>query len=74
MADTEKAIVKRPNAIQRWWGETIGELRKVTWPTVAAARRLTVIVLVVMFSTSVVLGLLDFIFAKVITALLGSVG
>jgi preprotein translocase subunit SecE len=70
VADSDKQIVKRPNAIKRWWGETIGELRKVTWPTVAAARRLTVIVLIVMFSTSVVLGLLDFIFSRVIGALL----
>ena len=70
MADSDKQIVKRPNAIKRWWGETIGELRKVTWPTVPAAWRLTKIVLVVMFGTSVVLGLLDFVFAKIITALL----
>ena len=70
MPDNDKQIVKRPNAIQRWWGETIGELHKVTWPTVAAARRLTVIVIVVMFSTSVVLGLLDFLFSRIIGALL----
>jgi preprotein translocase subunit SecE len=70
MPDDVKQIVKRPNAVKRLWTETIGELRRVTWPTVAAARRLTVIVLAVMVATSVALGLLDFIFAKVITALL----
>jgi preprotein translocase subunit SecE len=70
MADGEKQIVKRPNAIRRMWTETIGELRRVSWPTVAAARRLTMIVIVVMFLTSFALGLLDKIFAVVITALL----
>jgi preprotein translocase subunit SecE len=70
---TEKAKevqVKKPNAIQRWWKETIGELRKVSWPSTKEAWRLTVIVLLVMVSTSALLGLLDFLFSKIITALL----
>ncbi len=62
--------VKKPNAIQRWWKETIGELRKVTWPTFVEARRLTVIVLAVMVATAILLGTLDFVFSRVITALL----
>ena len=62
--------VKKPNAIQRWWKETIGELRKVTWPTLLEARRLTVIVLLVMVATAALLGTLDFVFSRVITALL----
>ena len=35
MADksSKKAKAKKQNAIQRWWRETVGELRKVTWPT-----------------------------------------
>ncbi len=57
------------SSVQRWWRETIGELRKVSWPTPAEARRLTGIVLVVMFSMSALLGLLDFVFSRVITAL-----
>jgi len=67
---TKEVQVKKPNAIQRWWKETIGELRKVSWPTVADARKLTVIVLVVMFLTAVLLGTLDLGFSKIITALL----
>lgn len=71
MAEKAKEVqVKKPNAIQRWWKETIGELRKVTWPTPREAWRLTVIVIIVMVSTSAVLGLLDFVFSKIITALL----
>ncbi len=62
--------VKKPNAIQRWWKETIGELRKVSWPTLSEARRLTVIVLGVMVATAILLGVLDFVFSKVVTLIL----
>jgi preprotein translocase subunit SecE len=41
-----KLAVKKTNAIVRWWRETIGELRKVTWPTPPEAWRLTKIVIV----------------------------
>lgn len=70
---TEKAKevqVKKPSGIQRWWKETIGELRKVSWPTTKEAWRLTWIVLLVMVSTSALLGLLDFVFSIVIKAIL----
>ncbi len=71
MAEKAKEVqVKKPNAIQRWWKETIGELRKVSWPTPREAWRLTVIVIAVMVATSVLLGALDFGFSKIITALL----
>jgi preprotein translocase subunit SecE len=62
--------VKRENAIQRWWRETMGELRKVSWPTTKEAWRLTRIVLLVMFGMSALLGLLDFVFSKLITLVL----
>jgi preprotein translocase subunit SecE len=62
----EKIQPKQPNRFVRWWRETIGELRKVSWPTVPEARRMTGIVLVVMAATAVVLGLLDFIFSRLI--------
>jgi preprotein translocase subunit SecE len=61
--------VKRENAIQRWWRETVGELRKVSWPTTHEAWRLTRIVLMVMFGMSALLGFLDFVFSKLITLL-----
>ena len=41
---------KKPNIIQRtknWWRQTIGELRKVSWPTKEDALALTRIVLIV---------------------------
>jgi preprotein translocase subunit SecE len=63
--------VKQPGRIARWWRETIGELRKVSWPTPHDAWRLTKIVLVVMVLMSLVLGLLDFVFSSIIRLVLG---
>ena len=69
MADkTDKE--KKPNAIQKLWRETIGELRKVAWPSIPEARRLTVIVLIVMVAMSALLGTLDLVFSKLITLIL----
>jgi preprotein translocase subunit SecE len=61
---------KKPNAIKRLWRETVGELRKVTWPTPREAWKLTRVVLVVMFLMSAFLGLMDFVFSKLMTLLL----
>jgi preprotein translocase subunit SecE len=61
---------KKPNRIQKWYRETYGELRKVTWPTPQEAMRLTKIVLIVMTAMSVVLGVLDSVFAWIITTIL----
>jgi preprotein translocase subunit SecE len=60
---------KKPNAIQRWWRETMGEMRKVSWPSTQDAWRLTRIVLLVMFGMSMVLGLLDYVFSRLVTLL-----
>ncbi|MEN6482723.1 MAG: preprotein translocase subunit SecE [Anaerolineaceae bacterium] len=56
----------KPNKIQRWWRSTIGELRKVTWPTTKEAWRLTKITLIVMAFMSAILGLLDFVFSSLV--------
>ncbi len=67
MAKTEKKQSterRQPNRIQRYFRETIGELRKVNWPTRQEATNLTIIVLIVTFSMSVVLGLLDFLYSR----------
>ncbi len=55
--------------IQRFWRETVGELRKVTWPTSTEAWKMTRLVLVVMAVMSLILGLLDFAFSKLINLL-----
>ncbi len=69
-AEKDREKSKQPNRAVRWWRETIGELRKVAWPTIQETRRLTGIVLIVMFLMSAVLGLLDFLFSKLITLLI----
>ena len=61
---------KKPNVVQRYFRETIGELRRVSWPTWKEAWDLTKIVLIVMVAMSMVLGLLDYIYSTVITRLL----
>jgi preprotein translocase subunit SecE len=60
---------KKPNAILVWYRATVGELRKVTWPTPKDAWRLTRIVLLVVAAMSALLGTLDYLFSKVITLL-----
>ncbi len=62
---------KQPGRIARFWRETIGELRKVSWPTLPEARRLTMIVLVVMAIMAVFLGLIDFVFSALMGLILG---
>ena len=61
---------KKQNFIARWWRETSGELKKVSWPTRHEAWRLTRIVIVVLVAMSALLGILDFLFSRGITFLL----
>jgi preprotein translocase subunit SecE len=55
--------------IQRFWRETIGELRKVTWPTPKEAWKMTRLVLLVMVLMAAILGVLDFAFSQLISLL-----
>ena len=70
MVKEKKEVRRKPNAIQRYFGETLGELRKVSWPTRREAMNLTIIVLIVMVSMSFVLGFLDWIYTRVFALLL----
>ena len=67
----DKPVVKKPNKIQKWWRETVGELRKVTWPTKEEALKMTKIVIVVVLATALFLGVVDFIFSRLVGLLLG---
>ncbi len=69
MAEKDEKKEQKPNRVTRWWRETIGELRKVTWPTPKEAWRLTKLVLIVMAGMSVMLGIFDFIFSTLISLL-----
>ena len=68
----------RPNIFQRIWNkireflrETIGELRKVNWPSRQEAIRLTQIVIAVIFIMAAILGGLDFLYARFFALLIG---
>ena len=61
MAEKAKKVKKQENAIQRYYRETTGELRKVSWPTWPEARRLTVLVLVVMLVIGLFLAGVDYL-------------
>jgi preprotein translocase subunit SecE len=58
-----KLARQQPNKIQTFFRETIGELRKVSWPTRQEAINLTVIVLIVIGVMSLFLGVLDLLFS-----------
>ena len=70
MADKDKKS-KNQNAIQRYFNETSGELRKVSWPTRQEAIQLTLLVLLVMVIMGIFLGLVDRIAEELINLLLG---
>ena len=73
MAKVEKkSSRKQQNAVTRLFRETIGELRKVTWPTRQEAINLTIVVLIVIALMSTFLGVLDLIYARFFVLILGS--
>jgi preprotein translocase subunit SecE len=59
-----KKQAKQPTGIRRWYRDTMGELRKVSWPTPREARSLTVVVVFVMVVMAIVLGGLDLAFFR----------
>jgi preprotein translocase subunit SecE len=63
---------KRENAIQRFFRETMGELRRVTWPTWLEARNLTVVVIIVMIFMALFLWGIDSGATKLLTLMIGS--
>ena len=65
----KKVVQKRENVIARFFRETIGELRKVSWPTWQEAKNLTLIVLIVILSMSVLLGSFDLLFSYLFSLL-----
>lgn len=71
MAD-KQVVRKQPNTLQRLYRETVGELRKVSWPTRREAANLTIIVLVVIVAMTLILGSLDILFSWLLTLLVGA--
>ena len=67
MAKTAVVEKKRePNAVVRYFRETSAELRKVTWPTRQEARHLTTVVVIVVVVMAIALGLVDYVFSRLI--------
>jgi preprotein translocase subunit SecE len=50
---------RKQNFLSRFISETVGELRKVSWPTRDEALRLTAIVMMVLIASSLFLGAID---------------
>lgn len=71
MAEKEKKVKKSENAVQRYFRETSGELRKVNWPTWPEAKRLTGLVLLVMVVVGVFLSLVDYASDLLVNLILG---
>jgi len=64
-------VKARPNAVQSFFRETAGELRKVSWPTWPEARQLTLLVLAVMVVMGVILGITDAAARALLNLILG---
>ena len=70
--EENKAVQPRKqNFIQRYFRETVGELRKVNWPTRQETTNLTIVVLIVLVVMSTFLGTLDVLFNRLIGLLVG---
>lgn len=67
----QKKTIKKQSGIRRFYRETVGELRKVTWPTQQEAKNLTFIVIMVTFGMSAFLGIVDFLFTRLFALILG---
>ena len=66
-----KKVAKKPNRIVRFVRETVGELRKVSWPSRQEAINLTIIVIIVMVATSIFLYSVDLVAARLLTLAIG---
>ncbi len=64
---TEK---RKQNAIRRFFRETIGEIRRVTWPTREEATYLTILVLITMVGVGTLLALVEALSLQIMNHLL----
>ncbi len=59
-------------SVVRFFAEVFSELRKVTWPTRQVATRLTLLVIALSATIGVFLGLIDMLFARVLSVISGT--
>ena len=62
----ESVVTRFTEGVRRYYRETRGELRRVTWPTREESQRLTLVVIGVTIVFAIFLGLLDFIFSSTV--------
>lgn len=66
-----KATAKKENVVIKYLKETRAELKKVNWPSRQEATNLTLIVIAVTTFMALLLGLIDYIFARLFELILG---
>jgi len=71
LAAKKKTSKKQGNSIQRFARETIGELRKVSWPTRDEAWQLTLIVIATMIVIGIFLSVVSSLSGRLLNILLG---
>ena len=69
MAKTEARRAKKSNFFITYLKETRAELRKVNWPSQQEARTLTLVVMAVTIAMAVLLGVLDFVFDRLLNGI-----
>lgn len=65
-----KKKTRKQNSIQRYIRETVGELRKVSWPSRQEAMNLTMVVVIVMIFMGILLSVTDVISGRLLDLLL----
>jgi len=69
----DKKVSKKQNGVRRFVRETVGELRKVSWPTPQEAWQMTLIVGAVLIFMAIFLGVIvDSIARGLLTLILGA--
>ena len=66
-----KATAKKENVVIKYLKETRAELKKVNWPSRQEATNLTLIIIIVTTFMALLLGFIDYIFAKLFELILG---
>jgi preprotein translocase subunit SecE len=67
----EKRERKEPNFVQRYYRETVGELKKVNWPTRQEAINMTILVVIVLVIMTIFLGSVDALAAMFVSWIIG---
>jgi len=60
-----KAVAQLGN-VMAYLREVRGEVRKVTWPSWDDLRRTTVVIIIVVIILGMVIGIMDFVFSKIL--------